>query len=78
MKDAKREIHLDTQLGSSPVSSLGVVSDGVVSLQSDPLRQWSVLLGGLSQLLLDLETLVSLCLLVWWSNQLFIMYKSGR
>lgn len=51
---------LDVQLGSSPVSSLSVVSDGVVSLHSDPLRQRSVLLGGLSQLLLGLETLVSL------------------
>lgn len=51
---------LDVQLGSSPVSSLRVVSDGVVSLQSDPVRQRSVLLTGLSQLLLGLETLVSL------------------
>lgn len=51
---------LDVQLGSSPVSSLSVVSDGVVSLHSDPLRQRSVLLSGLSQLLLGLETLVSL------------------
>lgn len=47
------------------MSSLGVVSDRVVSLQSDPLRQWSVLLLGLSQLLLDLETLVSLKRLVF-------------
>ena len=58
-------MRLDTQLSSSPVSSLGVVSDRVVSLQSDPLRQWSVLLLGLSQLLLDLETLVSLKRLVF-------------
>lgn len=42
------------------MSSLGVVSDGVVGLQSEPLRQRSVLLGSLAQFLLDLEALVSL------------------
>uniref|UniRef100_A0A0L0P0J1 Uncharacterized protein n=1 Tax=Candidozyma auris TaxID=498019 RepID=A0A0L0P0J1_CANAR len=52
--------NLDVQLRSSPVSSLGVVSDGVVGLQSDPLRQRSVLLGSLAQFLLSLEALVSL------------------
>lgn len=52
--------YLDSQLSSSPVSSLSVVSDLVVSLQSDPLRQWSVLLRSLSKLLLGLERFVSL------------------
>lgn len=42
------------------MSSLGVVSDGVVGLQSEPLRQRSVLLRSLAQFLLDLEALVSL------------------
>lgn len=51
---------LKTQLRSSPVSSLGVVTDGVVSSQSDPLWQWSVLLLSLGQLLLDSERLLSL------------------
>ena len=45
------------QLSSSPVSSLGVVSDSVTTSQSDPLRQWSVLLLGLGQLLLGPERL---------------------
>lgn len=40
------------------MSSLGVVSDGVVSSQADPLGQGSVLLGGLGQLLLHLEGLL--------------------
>lgn len=44
---------LDVHLCSSPVSSLGVVADFVVSSQTDPLGQRSVLLLGLSQLLLD-------------------------
>jgi len=36
---------LDAQLGSSPVSSLGVVSDLVVSSVSDPVWQSSVTLN---------------------------------
>lgn len=55
---------LEVQLSSSPVSSLGVVSDGVVSLQSEPLWQRSVLLGSLAQFLLDFEALVSLALVL--------------
>lgn len=51
---------LDVHLSSSPVSSLGVVTDSVVGSQSNPLWQGSVLLLGLSQLLLDLERLLSL------------------
>lgn len=42
------------------MSSLGVVSDGVVGLQSEPLWQRSVLLGSLAQFLLNVEALVSL------------------
>lgn len=52
--------NLQAQLRSSPVSSLGVVTDLVVSSQSDPLRQRSVLVLSLSQLLLDLERLLGL------------------
>jgi len=48
------------QLSSSPVDSLSVVSDFVTSSKSDPLRQRSVLLLVLSQLLLDSESLVGL------------------
>ncbi|KND99779.2 hypothetical protein QG37_03198 [Candidozyma auris] len=51
--------NLDVQLRSSPVSSLGVVSDGVVGLQSDPSRQRSVSLGSLAQFSLSSEALVS-------------------
>lgn len=59
-----RKTRLDVQLSSSPVSSLSVVSDLVVGLQSDPLRQRSVLLGSFSQLLLGSERFVSLSMLV--------------
>lgn len=53
-------MNLQTQLSSSPVSSLSVVTDSVVGLQSEPLWQWSVLVLSLSQLLLDDERLLSL------------------
>lgn len=49
------EISLDTQLSSSPVSSLSIVSDLVISSQSDPLWQWSVLFLSLGQFLLGSE-----------------------
>lgn len=49
---------LQAQLSSSPVSSLGVVSDLVVSSQPDPLGERSVLLRSLGELLLDLKSLV--------------------
>lgn len=55
---------LDTKLGSSPVSSLGVVSNGVVGLESDPLGQGSVLSRGLGQLGLGLEGLETLGLVL--------------
>ncbi len=48
------------QLSSSPVDSLSIVSDLVTSSKSDPLRQRSVLLLVLSQLLLNSESLVGL------------------
>jgi hypothetical protein len=46
------------------VSSLGVVSNGVVGLESDPLGQGSVLSGGLGQLGLGLEGLETLGLVL--------------
>ena len=48
------------QLSSSPVDSLSIVSDLVTSSKSDPLRQRSVLLLVLSQLLLNSESLMGL------------------
>ena len=56
----KYVLRLDVHLGSSPVSSLSVVTDSVVGSQSDPLWQWSVLLLSLSHFLLDSERLLSL------------------
>lgn len=47
-------------LSSSPVSALGVVLDGVVRSQADPLRQGAVLLLGLGHLLLGLEGFLGL------------------
>ena len=49
---------LELQLGSSPVSSLRVVADGVVGLQSNPLRYRPVLLQLLGQTTLQLVRLV--------------------
>ena len=42
--------HSETDLGSSPVSSLGIVPDGVVSLISDPVGQRTILLNHLGHL----------------------------
>ena len=50
---------LQTDLSSSPVSSLGVVSDSVTSSHSDPLRNRAVLLDLLTKRTLELETLDS-------------------
>ena len=50
---------LQAELSSSPVSSLGVVSDGVASSHSDPLRNRAVLLDLLTKRTLELETLDS-------------------
>lgn len=52
------------------MSSLGVVSNGVVGLESDPLGQGSVLSRGLGQLGLGLEGLETL-LLVLFKEGLF-------
>ena len=49
---------LQTQLGSSPMSPLGVVTDFITSLHPNPLRNGPVLLLFLSQELLDPEELV--------------------
>lgn len=49
---------LQVQLGSSPMPSLGVVSNFVVGSQTNPLWQRPVLLLLLGQLLLDLQSLV--------------------
>ena len=48
--------YLEAELGSSPVSSLGVISDGVISLHPNPLRDRSVLLHLLTEDSLELET----------------------
>lgn len=55
-----RQKSLQAQLRSSPVSSLGVVTDSVARLHSDPLGQRSVLLLDLAQFLLDLKGFLSL------------------
>lgn len=50
--------HLQLQLCTSPVTSLGIVSDLVVGTHSDPLRNWTILLKLLCKLLLDSECFV--------------------
>lgn len=52
---------LDVQFSTSPVSSLGVVTDSVVGSQSNPLWQWTVGVLSLSQFLLGLERFLRLC-----------------
>jgi len=55
---------LDVQFGSSPVSSLGVVANGVPGLHANPLRDRAVLLLLLAQDLLDFKRLLRwLCFL---------------
>jgi len=49
---------LQVQLCSPPVPPLCIVPDGIVSPESDPLRNGTILLGLLGQLLLDLERLL--------------------
>merc|ERR1712154_34774 len=51
--------NLQTDLGSSPVSSLGVVLDGVTSTVSDPVWDWSILFLLFSQNELFSEFFVS-------------------
>jgi hypothetical protein len=50
--------NLQLQLGASPVTSLGIVSDLVASTHSNPLWDWSILLKLLCKLLLDSECFV--------------------
>lgn len=50
--------NLVAELGSPPVSTLGVVPDGVAGSEPDPLWDWPVLLHGPAHLGLDLERLV--------------------
>ena len=52
------EQSLDAELGAAPVPPLGVVADGVVRTQADPLRDGAVLLGLLGQRTLGAERLV--------------------
>lgn len=51
-------MNLQLQLGSSPMSPLGIVSDRVTGLHANPLRYGSVLLLLFSKLPLDSESLV--------------------
>jgi hypothetical protein len=53
-----RVFDLHAELGASPMSSLGIVSDSVTSLETDPLWQWSVLLLLLTQDFLGFEGFV--------------------
>jgi len=50
--------NLEVKLGASPVSSLGVVSDGVVSSQTDPLGNGTVLLLSFGELQLLVKRFV--------------------
>ena len=52
-------IRLDAEAGLAPMTSLGVVSDGVTSPQADPLGNGPVLLLGLGKLLLGTESLLA-------------------
>lgn len=56
MRDGlKGAIRLDTETGLAPVSSLGVVPDGVAGPQANPLRDGAVLLLRFGKLLLGAE-----------------------
>jgi len=50
---------LDTNLGTAPVASLGVVLDGVASTVADPVGDWTILLLLLGQDQLLAKFLVS-------------------
>jgi len=51
--------HLDSESSLAPMSPLGVVSDGVSSPQTNPLRNRSVLLLRFGELLLRAEGFVA-------------------
>ena len=50
---------LDAQLSATPVTALCVVADGVITSETNPVRDGAVLAGGLGQDLLGLEALVA-------------------
>lgn len=58
-------INLELQFGSSPVSSLRVVSDRVVRLQTYPLWHWSILFQFLCQTAFQLISLMGRLLIGW-------------
>jgi len=58
-------LHLELELGSPPVTPLGVVSDRVSGPHSDPLRNRPILLLLLSQHFLNLQRLVRRHLLIF-------------
>lgn len=51
-------MNLQLELGSSPMSPLGVVSNGVAGLHSNPLWDWTILLLLLRQFSLNSKGLV--------------------
>ena len=51
-------MHLQTNLGSTPVAALGVVTNLIVRAQTNPLRDRPILVGFLGQDLLGLKTLL--------------------
>lgn len=48
-------ISLQVELGASPVSALGIVSDSVVGAETEPLRNWPILFKLFAQFALDVE-----------------------
>lgn len=52
------EVGLQLQLGASPMTSLGIVTNLVASAHSNPLWNWSILLELLRKLLFNPECLV--------------------
>lgn len=52
-------LSIDTKLCSSPMSSLGIVSNFVISFVTEPVWKRSVLFGLLDKSLLDLKTFYS-------------------
>jgi hypothetical protein len=53
-----KKLNLQTKLGTTPVTSLGIVLDGIVELETAPLRKWAVLLRGLGKSALGAEGLL--------------------
>merc|ERR1739838_1274619 len=63
-------LHLELELGSPPVTPLGVVSDRVSGPHSDPLRNGPILLLLLSQHFLNLQRLVRRHLLIFLNGSI--------